>query len=317
MENDVRKYCQGCETCKKTKYPNTNRTPIMGRQKLASMPWQTISVDFVGPFPRSKTGNSVLLVVTDLFSKFVIIQPLREAKTKPLISFLENMVFLLFGVPEILISDNGVQFKSKDFEKFLEKYHVTHWRNANYHPANNPTERVNRVIGAAIRTYVKGDHKEWDRDIHKVAMAIRTAVHESTLFTPYFVNYGRNYISSGAEYKRIREAGTEVHYEPEELNKELKTIFDTVKTNLKKAYDRYAKQYNLRSNKTLPSYAIGEVVLKKNFFQSSKIKHFSAKLADPFSMAKIVGKIGSTCYDLEDLQGNKLGVFHASDLQKK
>lgn len=317
MENDVRKYCQGCDTCKKTKYPNINRTPLMGKQKVASLPWQTISVDFVGPFPRSKSGNSVLLVVTDLFSKFVIIQPLRDAKTKPLISFLENMVFLLFGVPEILISDNGVQFKSKEFEKFLSNYHVTHWKNANYHPANNPTERVNRVIGAAIRTYVKDDHKEWDRDIQKVAMAIRTSVHESTSFTPYFVNYGRNFISSGAEYKRIRETNDDAGYDPLELNENLKSIFEAVKINLKKAYDRYAKHYNLRSSKTIPSYEIGEIVLKKNFFLSSKSKQFSAKLANPFSLAKVVGKIGSACYDLEDVQGNRLGVFHASHLQKK
>lgn len=317
MENDVRKYCQGCETCKTTKYPNANPKPLMGKQKLASMPWQTISVDFVGPFPRSKAGNSVLLVVTDLFSKFVMIQPLRDAKTTPLIAFLENMVFLLFGVPEIVISDNGVQFKSKEFEKFLNKYHVTHWRNANYHPENNPTERVNRVIGAAIRSYLKDDHKDWDRDIHKVALAIRTAVHESTLFTPYFINYGRNYISSGAEYKHIREAGTDVIYEPSLMTENLRAIFETVKANLKKAYERYAKHYNLRSNKTLPSFEIGESVLKKNFHQSNKSKQFSAKLADPFSMAKVVGKIGTACYDLVDLQGNRLGVYHATHLQKK
>lgn len=317
MENDVRKYCQGCETCKKIKYPNANPKPLMGKQKLASMPWQTISVDFVGPFPRSKAGNSVLLVVTDLFSKFVIIQPLRDAKTTPLITFLENMIFLLFGVPEILISDNGVQFKAKEFEKFLNKYHVSHWRNANYHPENNPTERVNRVIGAAIRSYLKEDHKEWDKDIHKVALAIRTAVHESTHFTPYFINYGRNYISSGTEYKYIRDNGMDVVYEPLHMNDNLREIFDTVKSNLKKAYERYAKYYNLRSNKALPSFDIGETVLKKNFHQSNKSKQFSAKLADPFSLAKVVAKIGTACYDLEDLNGNRLGVFHATHLQKK
>lgn len=147
MQDDVRKYCVGCDVCKRIKYPNSNRQPLMGRQKLTSLPWQVVSVDFVGPFPRSKNGNTMLLVVTDWFSKFVVIQPLREAKTGPMIAFLENMIFLLFGVPEIIISDNGVQFKSKEFERFLKRYHVNHWRNANYHPANNPTERVNRVQG--------------------------------------------------------------------------------------------------------------------------------------------------------------------------
>lgn len=317
MSDDVRKYCLGCDVCKRVKYPNSNRQPLMGRQKLASLPWQVVSVDFAGPFPRSKNGNTMLLVVTDWFSKFVVIQPMKEAKTGPMIAFLENMIFLLFGVPEIIISDNGVQFKSKEFERFLKKYHVNHWRNANYHPANNPTERVNRVIVATIRAHLNGDHREWDKEIQKVAMSIRTAVHESTNFTPYFVNYGRNYISSGEEYRKIREAGNDDDYEPAEINANLKQVFETVKENLKKAYNRYAKHYNLRSNKDAPVYDIGEIVMKKNFFLSNKLKKFSAKLADTYAPARVIGRIGNSCYDLEDLKGNKLGVFHSSDLQKK
>lgn len=317
IENDVRQYCKGCDICKQTKYPNTNTKPMMGKQKLASLPWQTISVDFIGPLPRSRKGNTVLLVVTDHFSKFVIIQPLREAKTTALTKFLEEMVFLLFGVPEILISDNGPQFKSKEFENLLKKYHVTHWRNANYHPCNNPTERVNRVIAAVIRTYIKDDHTDWDRDIQKVAMAIRTAVHESTAFTPYFINYARNYISSGVEYSHLRDTNQDISYEPMDVNENLKRIYEAVKENLRQAYSRYAKHYNLRSNQNVLKYEIGETVMKRNFFQSSKSKNFSAKLANPFAPAKVTAVIGSCCYELEDLHGNKLGVFHASDLQKK
>jgi hypothetical protein len=39
-------------------------------------------------------------------------------------------VLLTQGVPEIIIADNGSQFVSKEF-KF--------WKNALYHPQNNPT----------------------------------------------------------------------------------------------------------------------------------------------------------------------------------
>lgn len=317
MDLDVRRYCQGCDTCKTSKYPNVNSTPPMGKQKLASLPWQVISLDLVGPFPRSKNGNTVLLVVTDLFSKFVIIQPFREAKTHAIATFLENMVFLLFGVPEIIISDNGVQFKSREFERLMKYYHVTHWKNANYHPANNPTERVNRVIVAAIRAHLKDDHRDWDKNIQQVAMAIRTAVHETTQFTPYFVNYGRNYISSGNEYSRLREIGAEMNYEPEAVNENMEDVFQKVKENLKKAYNRYARHYNLRSNENAPEFTVGETVMKKNFCLSSKPKQFSAKLADTYIPAKIIGRIGTSCYDLEDMNGNRIGIFHACDLQKK
>lgn len=207
MCEEIKRFCRGCQTCKTAKHPNTARVPQIGQPKLATMPWQVVSVDYMGPFPRSKKGNSMLLVVTDHFSKFVIIQPMREAKAGQLVAFMESMIFLLFGVPEILISDNGPQFKSAMFASLLKKYRVTHWKNANYHPSNNPTERVNRVIVAAIRTYLKNEQKEWDENLQKIAMAIRTAVHESTEFTPYFINYGRSYISSCDEYSKLRDIG--------------------------------------------------------------------------------------------------------------
>lgn len=194
---------------------------------------------------------------------------------------------------------------------------MTHWRNANYHPANNPTERVNRVINSAIRAHLKEDQTDWDVNIYKISTAIRTAIHDSTEFTPYFVNYGRNYISMGDEYQRIRDTGQDMECKPQKLNEDLKTIFTKVKENLKKAYHRYERYYNLRANKDLPEFAIGEMVLKKNYFQSSKIRKFNAKLAKIYSPAKVIAKIGSNCYELEDENGKRIGVFKRAGLIKK
>lgn len=70
------------------------------------------SIDFLGPLIRSKSGNTMLLVVVDWFSKFILLQPMRKATTKLVNKFLENNVFCVFGAPERLVSDNGSQLKS-------------------------------------------------------------------------------------------------------------------------------------------------------------------------------------------------------------
>lgn len=83
--------------------------------KRVRLPFQCISVDLMSPFPRSARGNTMLLVVCIWFSKFVLVQPLRKATAKCVCKFLENQVFLLFGVPQICIVDNGPQFISHEF----------------------------------------------------------------------------------------------------------------------------------------------------------------------------------------------------------
>jgi hypothetical protein len=56
---------------------------------------------------------------------------------------IEDNVFLVFGVPQYIIADNGTQFAGKDFKTFTENYKVQSiWYNARYHPQVNFTERT-------------------------------------------------------------------------------------------------------------------------------------------------------------------------------
>ena len=97
--------------------------------------------------------------------------------------------------------------------------------------------------------------------------------------------------------------------------KKCKKIFEEVRKNLKIAYEKYSKYYNLRAGKML-HFAIGQKVLKKNYFLSDKGKGFNAKLAPKYSEAIVKRKVGDYCYILEDLNGKNLGMYHVSQLKK-
>ena len=45
--------------------------------------------------------------------------------------------FATFGIPEILVIDNGTNFTSAEFEEFLKSNEIRHIRMAPYHPASN------------------------------------------------------------------------------------------------------------------------------------------------------------------------------------
>lgn len=317
MSTDVQRFCAGCLICKESKTPNVNVTPVCGKPKMCSRPWEMISLDFLGPYPRSRKGNVWLLVVCDHFSKFVLVQCLRTATATAVCMFVENQIFNLFGVPAVCITDNAKVFKSEIFENLLKTYQVTHWNLAVYHPSPNPVERVNRVIVTAIRCALnkKKDHRDWDQSIHQIAKAIRTAVHDSTGFTPFFLNFGRNMISSGSEYELLRDTD-DSDRSSRQISEDMKALFNLVRENLMRAYQKYSKSYNLRAN-TRHHFETGEIVFKRNIHLSDKDKNFVGKLANKFSKVRVQEKIGTNSYVLEDLEGKRIaGVYHGSFLKR-
>lgn len=253
----------------------------MGLTKEPKKPWEMIAMDYLGPFVKSKSGNEYLLVIVDIFSKFCILKPVRRAESRSLVKFIENEIFLVYGVPNVVISDNGSQFISNHFKELLKEYHVYHSLNASYHPQVNPAERINRVILSSVRAYVKNDHRDWDVQIPKIACAFRTAKHASTQFTPYFVNFGQEMQLSG---ERGFSRNVSDESKTEKIQR-LKKIREKVSSNLKNAYARYSHNYDLRSRSI--EYEPNEIVLRKAFKKSDQLKNFSSKLAPQFIKCRV------------------------------
>jgi len=103
-------------------------------------PWATVCADFVGPLPRSKHGNQMLLVLIDRFSKWTELVPLWSATAESLKKAFRERIIARYGVPKIVITDNGVQFASKIFNSFLAEMGTKQQFTAPYTPQENPTE---------------------------------------------------------------------------------------------------------------------------------------------------------------------------------
>lgn len=105
---------------------------------------------------------------------------------------LRNDIFLVFGVPQIIIFDNGKQFVSWSCKDLCSKYGVTLGYDANYHAQANYIERVNRLVKTMLVTYVEENHRSWDRHLAHVDSAIFTAKHDVRGHTPFLIDIGRN-----------------------------------------------------------------------------------------------------------------------------
>lgn len=319
MKKDVYNYVRCCQVCGANKSPNLPRAGLMGSYREINFPFQMMSADLMGPYPRSKSGNQYLLVVVDWFTKYVVVHPMPKATSKNIIRFIENQVFLIYGVPQVFCVDNGSQFISKDFQNLMKEYKVQKiFYNAKYHAQINHTERVNRSLITCIRSYIFDNHKEWDVHIHKIAQAIRTAKHDSSGYPPSFLVFARNIPISGDYYGKIDENEQNfpaVSSKAQRLGdiQELPKLFIDVRKRLLQAYQKNVKHYNLRKRDI--RFHVGDKVWKRNLTLSSAPDHYASKLAPKYIPCIVHKVLSKLVYHLKDLAGNDLGNWHIKHLK--
>ena len=94
-------------------------------------PWQRIHIDFAGPFM-----GKMFLVIVDAYSRFLEIVPMDRATSTGTIAAMQR-VLGIFGLPSHVVSDNGAQFTSEEFKRFLKANGILHTCTAPGHPATN------------------------------------------------------------------------------------------------------------------------------------------------------------------------------------
>ncbi|CAH0556831.1 unnamed protein product [Brassicogethes aeneus] len=245
MKADISRYIKNCRVCSEQKVEQKAPAGLLGSRPEIKQPWQVISLDYIGPFPRSTQGYTYVLVVSDYFSKYVSLFPHRAATAKLLAKDIEEGIFLTYGVPQYVICDNGVQMKSKEFQTLCQRYNSKICYTPLYWPRADPCERVNRVVKTMISSYIRGSQKTWADNLSSISLAIKTARHETTGFSPFFINFGREHIHSGSDFDSSVNNSRKDCSITDKI-KGFQKLFDTVATRIKLAADRSKNIYNLR-----------------------------------------------------------------------
>lgn len=314
MAIDIKRYVQSCEVCKASKAPNTTLTPAMGTTKPAKLPWELISIDWVGPMTRSRNGNTVLLVIVDWITKFVIVEPFRIANAQLMVNYLESYVFLRFSTPRIIVTDNGSQFTSLVFRALLRRYKIEHMRTAFYTPMCNAAERTNRTIVTCVRALLDEDQRGWDENLQQIVCAINTAKHDTLGCSPYFANFGRDHVLFTEQYA-LASMNTDQcsKAEQDQRLKTVQNIHRFIVDRIRTAHEKSKQRYDLRTRER--KFAVGDLVWRRSFAKSSAIDHRTKKLGPKFIPCYVREVKGANNYLVEDVKTSSVGVYHAKDLK--
>ncbi|KAL6417460.1 hypothetical protein ACFW04_012719 [Cataglyphis niger] len=118
-----------------------------------------VAINLVEPLPRLTQGNAWLLTMQDRFSKWVEMVPLRRATAVGVIREFTRRVIYRHGCPDLVISDNGTQFTSRQIENAFKSFGVKHQTSPAYTPQCNPVEHANWTVKTMIAQYVGKKHR--------------------------------------------------------------------------------------------------------------------------------------------------------------
>ena len=120
MRDNVKDFVEKCDICQKFKQPH--ELPVAPlRPIMSSKPWQIVALDVAGPLTTTDNGNRFIIVAIDHFSKWMEVIATPDFTAYTTAQFLFNQVICRFGIPDMIISDQGVNFESGLF-KYLCQY---------------------------------------------------------------------------------------------------------------------------------------------------------------------------------------------------
>ena len=146
MQREAQEYVRKCYQCQR--FASSIHQPGEILNPLSSpWPFAQWGLDIVGSFPKAVGSKKYLLVGIDYFTKWVEVEPLANFRDVHAKRFVWKNIVTRFGVPHVLISDNGLQFDSKMFRRYCGELGITNrYSTPAYLQRNGQVEAVNKVI---------------------------------------------------------------------------------------------------------------------------------------------------------------------------
>jgi len=250
---EVTQYVCRCLTCQKYKVSQREPAGQMFTRQVEE-PFRVVCADFMGPLPRSRHGNALLLVFLDAFKKWVELVPLRKATTALLERAFRNRILSRFGTPKLFVCDNGTQFTSRSFKAFCKGMGMELQHTAPYNPQQNPTERANGTIKTMVVTYLDGaEQSKWDELLPELSLAINTSVSDTTKFSPAFLVQERDPRLPNTLFDQVTPVQATDHPTLERKAERMRELFQAVRDNTARASAEQSRYYKLRRREWRPT----------------------------------------------------------------
>ncbi|KAL7298999.1 hypothetical protein TKK_0008096 [Trichogramma kaykai] len=184
IDADIENVSKSCALCVENAC-NSLRSPLI-TWNWPNGPNRRIHADFLRPIE-----NNMYLIIIDAFSKWVDVKRMSNIKTSETITAFKQY-FSTWGLPTMLVTDNGPSFTAKLFANFLANNGIKHVLTPPFHAASNgAAENAVRSFKTKFKLLMK-ESGDKDESLLKYLFYYRSSPHCKTGCSPAELQFNRS-----------------------------------------------------------------------------------------------------------------------------
>ena len=191
MARDCQQYIASCGLCAANK-PSTKSPPgLLQPMPIPNYPFEQISMDFVGPFTPSASGNKYILVIVDRLTRWVTMIPAPSFDAAGAADAIYDHIITKHGCPKVICLDRDSRWCSDLFKHFANRIQSKVNMSTSRHPQTDGlSERYIQSALARLRIGADYDMRNWDTLVPGVAHALNVTFQASIGMSPFRALYG-------------------------------------------------------------------------------------------------------------------------------
>lgn len=305
MKDQIQNYIAKCRNCQLKKLVRVKTKQPMVITDTPGRAFDKISMDIVGPLPVTRKGNSYILTIQDLLTKYCFAIPLMRTTAVDIAEAFVDKFVCAVGAPKAILTDQGRNFLSSLMKTVAKKYRIKLFQTTAFHPQSNGSiERSHHVLAEYIKQFI--DHRtEWDELLSMCMFSYNTSQHEGTKFTPHELVFGHlARLPSSHHHIEEQQDPTYAEYLGELFDR-INTLQTRARENLIAAKEKSKYYYDRRINPQ--HFDVGDVVLLLKEPQKGK---FGDQYTEPCEIIDVLS--GG---NLKILYKGKPRIVHANKLR--